>query len=366
MSDLAKTSKVLLLEEINLKNGNQFAITDLDFGIPAVTTEQSRNTKVRINSSANSQYSGWQDVWYNRLDIDELFRRFGASIVELPSGGVNNYLDVLHLLNLTYGLAIQDDEVVDTPIVNNQIDLTIAPRSLAFYGRLKIKLLGAKTPIDSAISVQVLDGLWYPDAIVDHLITPVVLEGSLLGKAVAEDGNMHNESLPDNMLIATNNELELAIRAEKTGGEINPIGDKYYIEVASEEDWGVTFSMALLSTQINDKFDELYSVRMYIRLVGTDTKVEFVLSRDIDGVYTFVNSEIDVTLSGFTQTDDGLVVQSSMLARSLTDLISGISVNNAGAGLGDFELGLIAYRRNSIVPRVAAIAFATVSWVNPA
>lgn len=358
MSNLAKASDILLLEEINLKNVNKFTRNVLDFGLPVVTTEQGRNTKIRINAAKGSQYSGWQDVWYNRLDIAELFSRFGHNQVELPRSKVSTSVDAVRLLNTIYGLALSDNEVVSSSITTDQFDLVIHSESLAYFGALKIQLIGDLIPLDSVLTVQVLDGLWYPDAVVDHLITPVVVEGILALHATTPEGLLYTGDSANNMLIATNNELEIALRVGYVSNtpEINPIGTQYSLSLQPSQDWNFPFSIALLNTVSGTHIDELYDIRLFLQSHQTDAAVELTLVRDDTDQYWLRNDELGISVALVYQAEDRLLLQDAPLCSAYTQFLEGVTTNGAGAGLGEFEVGLAAYRRNAIVPRLAVIA----------
>ena len=353
MSGLAKSSVLLLLDEINRKNDNVAALSDLVFGIPETTTEHGRNTKIRIDSSIGGNFSGTREIWYNRLDLASVFLHLNTVHVELDEEGLTNYLDVLHHLNETFNLNIQDDEILPTEVVANRMLLTVAPTSLAFYGQINIALgVNIDIPLYDMIVNTTLDGLWYPDAIIGHLVFPETVVGTLLSKGVKLDTSLQFGVgySAANMVIATNNEIEVAVRVNTIGQPPVPmVNGEYALTVNSEEHIEFVFSIVLLDTVINNKLEELYDISFYLNCKDTPATFIATLAKGSNGTFHFVADDRTTEVSNVSQFLNGAVIQTIQSIENFPTILD-------GGIAGVYEVGLVAYRRNSIVPRLEAVA----------
>lgn len=353
MSGLAKSSVLLLLDELNRKNDNVAALSDLVFGVPEATTELGRNTKIRIDSSIGGNFSGTREVWYNRLDLAEVFVHLNTVHVGLGEENLTSYLDVLHHLNEKFKLNIQDDEVLPAEIVANRMLLTIAPGSLAFYGQINIALgVNSDIPLYDLIINTTLDGLWYPDAIIGHLVFPETIVGTLLSNGVKLDTRLQFGAgqSAEHMVIATNNEIEVAVRVNTIGKPpLSMVDGEYSLSVNDGEHVEFVFSIVLLDTTINNKIEELYDISFYLNCKDTPATFIATLAKGSNGVFHFVADDRTTEVSNVSQFLNGTVIQTIQSIENFPTILD-------GGIAGVYEVGLVAYRRNSIVPRLEAVA----------
>lgn len=358
MQEPARSSVLLLLDEINRNNNNVIAETDVIFGAPTVTTEHGRNTRVHVNSTLGSNYSDDQWVWYNRLDIVEVFRHLDKVRVDILAEGNITYLDVLHSLNTKYNLKIADDEILPTEIVANRMILKLAPGSLAFTGEVNIILsMDGDIPLYETLINVTLDGLWYPNAIVQHMVRPeLVLDGSLLSIGVDTNGRLKygDEHHSNHMVIATNNELEVAVRAGVIGElPTAPIGGELILEVNAGQKVEFVFSIVLLDDSISNKIDELYDISFYLNCKDTPATFIATMAKSFNGTFHFIADDRTTEVRDLRQFNSGRVIQTVQSIENFPSILDG--------GIpGVYEIGLVAYRRNSIVPRLEAVANFTV------
>jgi hypothetical protein len=353
MTGLAKTSVLLLLDEINRNNRNSIAITDVVFGVPVKTTENGRNTRVRVESAVGGNYSESRDIWYNRLDIASLFAQMSDIHIDIDSTQVISYLDVLHGLNTKYKLNIQDDEILPAEIFSNRMLMTMAPSSLAFTGEVNIVLsIDGDRPLYEIITNTSLDGLWYPEAIIHHLTYPEIFtDATMLSLAVKPNGDLKFgiAQSATHMVIATNNELEVAVRAGIIGKpQTEAVGGELVLEVDPGQKIEFVFSIALLNTAIDNRLEELYDISFYLNCIDTPATFIATLVKDDGGVFRFITDDKTAEVNNIQQFNNGRVLQTVQSIENFPTILD-------GGIAGTYEIGLVAYRKQSIVPRLEAV-----------
>lgn len=182
MIPLNKTSDNLVLDLILANNTDaEIDFTKVKFGEPEINTDEgaTKNTKLKITARKNSGFINSQDVVYNRLRGEGLFRNITAYLdVNLPKSTD----DLLAKLNKQYGLNIQPEDIVAAQIegevnpiaTDPEADdpepvphtLTFAPDCMAFLGTINL-LIGPRPQVGERLSLVItqtdLDGLHYPD-----------------------------------------------------------------------------------------------------------------------------------------------------------------------------------------------------------
>jgi hypothetical protein len=358
MHALAKSSVILLLDEINRNNHNSVALTDVVFGVPVKTTENNRNTRVHVESAIGGNYSDSRDIWYNRLDIADVFAHMRTIHVEVDGEQVVSHLEVLHKLNKKYKLNIQDDEILPVEIFANRMLMTMAPSSLAFIGAVNIILtVIGDTPLYNVLVNTSLDGLWYPEAIIHHLTYPEIFtDATVRSLAIKPNGDLKfglNQSA-QHMVIATNNELEVAVRAGVVGlPPTAPVDGELVLEVDPGQHIEFVFSVALLNTVIDNRLEELYDISFYLNCIDTPATFIATLAKGSGGVFHFIADDRTTEVNGIQQFDTGKVLQTIQSIENFPTILD-------GGIAGTYEIGLVAYRRKSIVPRLEAVANFTV------
>lgn len=362
MSYLNKTAHQLLVDRVNEVNGGVFSADDLTFGPPMVTTEFERNTKFQVIPGARfTPEEVDYFIWVNRLDATELFSRFGVNVLEVPN--VGNTVETARWIAQTYGLPITDSDIVVDDVGADEFDLTFTATSPILMGSLRCVRTPDPLYLSDLLIVNVLQGFDYPDAIVDHLVPPVVEPDAVVGThGTKPNGTLINGSgLPARgFTVATNNELELAISASiwkmnVAPNYIEPTADGVYnIEVARTGEWNFIFSVSTFGSQ--ERITDLYDVILYVKSIATGERLEFRLTVDEADHYHWVNESYGLDISDSAV--QGTTVQNAQRLSFYAPLFSQTPrVEDAAPGVftGEFELGLIGHRRNAIVPRVASI-----------
>lgn len=182
MKPLNKTADLLVLDLINEANVD----ANLDLSkvvlLPPVDNDEEdaiRNSKLTVKARKNSGFIKTQDVTYDRLVGEALFRNVAAYLdVKLPTKSE----DLLATLNKQYGLKIQPEDIVSAPIAadtNPPLDdpeadappavqhtITFKDDCYAFKGAINV-LIGERPQVGERLSLVItktkLDGIAYPD-----------------------------------------------------------------------------------------------------------------------------------------------------------------------------------------------------------
>lgn len=182
MIPLNKTSDKLVLDLILANNTDaELDMTKVKFGAPSVNTDEgaTKNTKMVVTARKNTGFIGNQEVIYDRLRGEALFRNVSAYLdVHEPK----TTSDLLAQLNKQYGLKVQDEDIIPASIADgvNPVPtdpeaedpapvphvLTFKPECLAFLGTINL-LIGPRPQVGERLSLVIkkteLDGLMYPD-----------------------------------------------------------------------------------------------------------------------------------------------------------------------------------------------------------
>lgn len=160
-------SKDLVYDLIVLDNPDTIERDDFEVSGVEVNTEGSipRNTHATVNASPNSiLYEGNTDVYYDRLDLDDVFyglpRRLVAATVPGSIG------DALDLVTARWGLGLLAAEitpsVLDTQQYPFQFKLIPTPDNLAYIGDVEFSIRVPPKDLDVQISTKQLNGLKLP------------------------------------------------------------------------------------------------------------------------------------------------------------------------------------------------------------
>lgn len=352
MSPLGKASKLLVLDEINKKEETQPKL-DFDqivFGQPVnnpKTLEYDRNTELHV-TSITSEIAGSTNVYYNRLDLQTLFSNSNIAEVELNRPEqFTSVLDLLPELNVTYGLAIDETDVLNTVPVEGDIQTLVARiGSYAWLGELRIKLLSEPEPgldLSDIITQNILDGLNYPDADITGIVRPTgnmaALTGPLSSNGVFSIAPTVNA---DHTWQYTNGELRTAITVAGSGVSTAPDYKTYSISGSLIHIVGGMFIP--LDTSNVQTLADMYIIEVFTRsTVGAENLKRMSLVSD-GGVLQLVDSETREP-----------VASNISVASSAQGTQFQFAIELAYPAVGSYQAGIVAYRRNSIVARVANI-----------
>jgi hypothetical protein len=124
---LNDTSRRLLLKLINKANSLQLPDTFLDLGDPLPLSppeqaEYGHNTKVLLTANPGATHLGTETVYYDRLDIGQVFQKYPKVPVTQPFA---NSFEALTQINELYGLVIDPNEIVGIQAIDYAVRITI-------------------------------------------------------------------------------------------------------------------------------------------------------------------------------------------------------------------------------------------------
>lgn len=138
---LNKPSIEIVLDLINLQSTVPIDLVDVTFGTPISVIPETlplinRNTRLTLKGSDNNRFTNERTVYYNRLNINTLFKVTDVGIPEAPV----DLTDAVRLLNQYYGLALTTEEVYPSTVVDGVIELKIS-QSLVYEPESFIRLV---------------------------------------------------------------------------------------------------------------------------------------------------------------------------------------------------------------------------------
>lgn len=137
-----------------IQGNSKYPITasDVVVGAPVAVTENGRNTKLIITAAPESRFIYKRTLFYNRLSLQAFI---GVPVVELVVPNALTTHDLLDVIRTTLDLMLLPEDVIDAPIVNNEVVLTAHTNSLGWIGSIDIRL--GDTPVVYTHYVLTLD-----------------------------------------------------------------------------------------------------------------------------------------------------------------------------------------------------------------
>lgn len=111
---------------------------------PRSTSDYECNTVASVGTTGGTAYKGLTDVWYNRVDIGDLFTRSGLTepLLERPSNAVDTS-DLLEDLNTRYRLSLIPEDIVISPVSfdDTHVTLEMSPESVGWIGSVTFRYI---------------------------------------------------------------------------------------------------------------------------------------------------------------------------------------------------------------------------------
>lgn len=185
MSIADKTGRGVFLEAVNKAvrgQGFEFAAGELTFSPVAASTNPAKEAEVEVAvanaegiiksvNGVDTRISGPQVVFFDRLDIGQMFLNVGIEVPVVPVGEYATTGDVVAALNARYGLEFTDEDIDSSAAVEDvSVILTALSGSYGFRGELMVSIQQAgepEAPLSDVVINPVLDGPDYGD------VTPV-------------------------------------------------------------------------------------------------------------------------------------------------------------------------------------------------
>lgn len=350
MTILNKVGKDLLLDLLNRDNNTTFTFNDVIFSQPVVIQNPPtfRNTKVAIQAKVGGQFIGSKVVDYHRIDVAVLFkpeyRRVMGTGVQLTS-------DLVPILNVRFGLALEVSDVVVEPIDTTTLPVTyrlkMTPGCYAFIGEVDLELIADLPDIGDLITVNLLDGFHYPsDPVVAVEAPEYSTQSGMLLVGTDIDGSV--------MTRGINDEIEVFVGAYRTDN-VNwpmdaPVADVYVLDVTPDTHWSLALGVGTLEEGRGNDLVTLYDTTITIEFDNQAAELENVV---LDLKKNESNQLVWGATAGiadFTNnaTQQRYMIQSSIQASDLTAAWPAAAVNNVGAPIGEFIVSVAAKAKNAI------------------
>ena len=197
MSDLSLSGEELLLQLINAANPSPpygpFTAGSFTLSAPSSLTNDltGKNSYITLTAVEGSGYYGSQNVKYDRLDLQSVLIDLGEALVSFQNNNFVQATDILETINSTYGLNLQNEDVVNEslPVANTNgtvaYTLQVADNSLTYTGSLPVNITAETIELEIAFVENILNGFVPPDTTRLNLAT--ALTGNVLSGFTVAD-----------------------------------------------------------------------------------------------------------------------------------------------------------------------------------
>lgn len=154
-----QSSRAQVLALINRDNSRTFTFSQVSLGTPQ-PYNGARNTVCILSAVPGSGFFGDWTFYYDRRDLAEIWSQFPAAVV---GENVTDTLELIALMNTTYGMQLEEEDIVVEAVTAETHTLKAAPGSLAFIGQVEVEIIGPTTDLSQSIQEQALAGLFETD-----------------------------------------------------------------------------------------------------------------------------------------------------------------------------------------------------------
>lgn len=345
MSHLNKIGRELVLDILNQTNRTNITFAQVEFSAPTMISgaaEGARNTRITISSKPNAPFTGSVSVTYWRLNISKVL---SEAYLQIPIRNVTDTTGLIAQINQMYQIQLSEEDVayeaIDTSTLPMTYRLRIVNNSYAYYGYVDLELIQGIPDISEPISINLLDGLNYPD-------TPVMMTGVF--KWVNESGMvLAGTGIPGSYMTSmANGELEVFIGAHRRGSGnamVTPVDGTYSFSLADNRQWNWTFGVGLLSEDRGSDLTALYDVEMYVQHMAGG-KVSFVLTKHL-GALVWAIPGFGPAIIDSVNVED-VATQNSQQTLWYSAGFQNLQSNSAGAHLGVFNINIKATPKNAV------------------
>jgi hypothetical protein len=181
--DLNISGKVGILAAINKEQGTSFIASQLTFGVPQPTADQTQtyNTTIRVTAKKSSGYSGYYTFQYARYALSEAF---DGQALDLPGVVGTTIWGTLDAINTKFFIKLEQYDVADGPITPGatSILLTVLDSSIYYKSGTTIRLGSTDIDIPFATIAPVTNALGFdPVGIVDVPFASIAPVTDVLG-----------------------------------------------------------------------------------------------------------------------------------------------------------------------------------------
>lgn len=167
-TDFTKSASQILIDLINESNATSLTVADVTFSAPVVEASGTRNTGITITAVANSGYTGFRDLTYDRVDLAAVP---GSRSNVFHLGSAATAWDLLPAINAAYGINLTSDDVENDPMPAfsgtdpqeaEPFTLRAKAGSLVYRGSVLLSIDGNDVDLATLITTTELNGLNYP------------------------------------------------------------------------------------------------------------------------------------------------------------------------------------------------------------
>lgn len=151
-----------VLALINVQNVADLTKDDIDFDVPAVLTDDERNTSLVVNSKPEGRYNSFVEIKYDRLELARLFHN--AEFVTVIVSGTPDKQDIVCGINAEYGTTFDAEEFDISATVNDRATLTAKATNHGYYGSIVVNLVQERVHLQDRLTEVNLNGFAYPNA----------------------------------------------------------------------------------------------------------------------------------------------------------------------------------------------------------
>lgn len=135
-----------LINQINRDNNRSFKYDALLLSDPVVVDLHGRNTKVTVWEKQHTSPLDGVDVFYNRLDIERVFKMMWGddALLQLEVYNYTRLSEMLDYINKTFSLELIPEDIIDLEfdqtIPHAEVTLQISDKSHLYTGSIAIHL----------------------------------------------------------------------------------------------------------------------------------------------------------------------------------------------------------------------------------
>lgn len=354
----------VLIALVAAANSLSLDASKLVVGSPTAYEGEDGNTQFVLSAAPDQEaYTGEVTITYNRLDLTTLFEGIGISELTVGNADATDVVGLIPSIIATYGLDLVEADVINDTLVRDEggiaiLELSAADASLFYTGSipLTVDLPDPLTDLEDILQTTVLDGLHYPLGDTSALTPPAVEENQpLAAEETKEDGTLQvgTGNPSTGYVTASNSELVLALAARMyQGPAVEPENGTYSLSVEDNQDWNFTYSIAYKqSSESNHPISDLYNVYLEVKSLDHDEVILFRVDETQEGYqFTGLSNQGDIVDDYVSPT--GTVIQNIQRTKFYAEQFLGAaaSANSAGSLTGNWEINLVAQRKNSVAP----------------
>lgn len=148
LNQLAKDAVLALL---NRDNKTNLTFEQISFSLPMVTpTGLKRNTKITVSAISGNRLKGSVAMHYNRILLNDYFV---VDPLPLSILDVTTTWELIPHLNNQFDLVLTPDDIIQEPIIDNDVTIRASSHSYAWIGSVNVVLGATPLPVGTFLDV---------------------------------------------------------------------------------------------------------------------------------------------------------------------------------------------------------------------